>query len=77
MPEHSQFEHVKSVHDKVVDIFEHTDSKVSEVAVKVAHIYNRKRSNKLDIQIDPDISRAYNNSIAYSVGQQEEATTKV
>ena len=67
VPEHSQYEHVKSVHDKVVDIFQHTDSKVSEVVHKVTQIYNKKRSNKLDIQMDSDINKVYKNSIAYSI----------
>lgn len=51
----SQFEHRKNIRDKVDDIFRHTDSKVSEVTQKLLQTYNRKQSNRIDIETDNDI----------------------
>jgi hypothetical protein len=38
--DHSQFEHVKTIQDKISDIFEHTDHKVEEVMKNLIRVYN-------------------------------------
>lgn len=53
--DHSQFEHLKTVTDKIDDIFSHTDGKVTEVMKTLVKIYNKKASNRLNCLNDNDI----------------------
>lgn len=39
-----QYENVKTLGDKIDDIFDHTDEKVAETMQKIANVYNKKRN---------------------------------
>ncbi len=61
--EHSIFEHSKTMYDKLSDIFNHTENKIFEVMMQVLKVYNKKKSNRLDCNTDPDIQKVLINSI--------------
>lgn len=43
------------MHDKIEDIFQHTDSKVAEVMKQITRVYNKKDTNRMDPVTDPQI----------------------
>lgn len=52
IPEETQFETVKTMTDKIDDIFDHTDQKVNQVMTQLTKTYNRKKSNLVDPKED-------------------------
>jgi hypothetical protein len=59
---------VKTLGDKIDDIFEHTDGKVTETMSKITNVYNRKRNINADVYQDIDIHNTLKNNIAYPKG---------
>lgn len=63
-----QYENVKTLGDKIDDIFDHTDGKVTETMSKITNVYNRKRNINADVYQDIDIHNTLKNNIAYPKG---------
>jgi len=64
-------EHIKTVPDKIDEIFTHTDKKVAEVFETLVGTYNSKRSNLLDVTNDKDLNKVLEKTIAFPVGYRE------
>lgn len=63
-----QYENVKTLGDKIDDIFDHTDGKVTETMSKITNVYNRKRNINADVYQDINIHNTLKNNIAYPKG---------
>ena len=62
--EHSRFEHVKTLPDKIQDIYEHTDAKIGEVMRQAATEYNKIGTNKIDPHSAKTLQNVLKNSFA-------------
>ena len=65
VPETSQFENLKTMNDKISDIFEHTDDKVKQVMNNLVQTFNTKKSNLVNPWKDGEIHTVLKNNIAF------------
>ncbi len=70
VPDTSQYENLKTVGEKIDDIFDHTDEKIVQVMNKLTKVYNSKRSSTLDLTEDEDLQSVLKNNIAFHVKYQ-------